>query len=381
MKLGLESESEFQDAARQDFAVGDAELSNRWRDFGHFRVVVTDFKKQYDGNWGLLKLHINSFGASGDEDLFEESLVMTAFVYLEFNDPSVEETEVGSLSWCANIWFLSMPHVLRVREDTFEKCTNLQSTIFNKATQIESGALIDCLNLVSVKAPNCTSVGQAAFFGCHQLRDIVLHPNAVTMSHAYSGCIALEVIAASAAGYVEEEGKGIGPTVDGDIEEVRPDPTCRIKRYVTYRNCMDNNKKIFLAVTILLELCNRELELEEHNVGSNSIAPTSGHSPLEQCKVDKSGSTSRGDKEVKRNWRATTSCPVMKFLSGPGRDLSHLVLSFVTGEKSGEGDIRWVSKEELMGLGVKYKIFNDDPDEKIKRDLIGSETTMLNGIL
>ncbi|GMH60653.1 hypothetical protein TrRE_jg13498 [Triparma retinervis] len=356
----------------------------------HYKITVTDFDAQYGGNWGRLKRHICLFGASGDdwdEDVWEEGLEMTAFVYLAFNDPMVEETEIGALSWCANLWSVSFSHILRVREETFEKCSNLQYARFDKANRIAAGALIDCFNLRSVWAPCCTYVGQAAFLSCYELRDVVtFQPNVVTMDHAYSGCVALEVIAA-AAGYTTEE----WPT-DGEIFEDRPDPTSAIKCYIWGRKTMDDNKKLFKSLMVLLELCNREVKGDKRitprkprsrsRLGSitssfRSMWPTRDKSRREDA-VEVTPNDHR--EKAERNWRAIATCPVMKFLSGRGRDLSRLVLSFLTGDKVGEGDVRWASKEELMALGIKYRVFDDDhpDDEKIKKDLMGSKTTRLS---
>jgi len=87
---------------------------------------------------------------------------------------------------------------------------------------------------------------------------------------------------------------------------------------VKWCNKMDDNKESYKTAMVMLELANTPLD----------------------------GNT---------GMRASTEDPMRAFVAGPGRNMAKLNLSFKLGVKVGKGDLREVSKEELLEVGLELK--------------------------
>jgi len=126
--------------------------------------------------------------------------------------------------------------------------------------------------------------------------DVVVKPRAFVL------CLSLEVLAAF-----------VGFELDtGDRDGYgRNDATVGIKKFTKWRKQIDDNKEYYKVAMGMLELANTPLK---GNVGT----------------------------------REMTDDPIWAFLSGPGRDLSKLVLSFYLGVKIGKDDPREARKAKLL---------------------------------
>ena len=204
-------------------------------------VEVTDFEGDYEGKWE----RVEGIKRTGEDDVE----VATARVHLVASDCSVRAIGEEAILTCRYIGY---------------------------------NAIWGSSNSVKVTAPFVVS-----------LHHVHLNPDAVVKPKAFTCCLSLEVLAAS-AGFELDTGDTWGDYCN--------DPTVGITRFLVAKVC-------YQSTMVLLEFCN--------------------------CH-DSSGSL-----------RTSTEDPLVAFIAGCGRDLAGLVLPFKFGEKGWKGGLREASKEKL----------------------------------
>jgi len=183
--------------------------------------------------------------------------------------------------------------------------------------ELKNHAFSACSNLVSLHLPNIEVIGGFAAADSHSLNEVKLRPDVKIASNSFAYCLTLEVLANSCG--FKTEGK---KTSSG-----RNNATAGITRYLHWRAKMDANKELFLTTTSLLKLCN--------TVNKASVLGWFGFDlPM----------------------RASTAVRVMNFLISAGDDITRHILSFSFGVKVGKGDLRELSKEKLLEVGLETKV-------------------------
>jgi len=106
-------------------------------------------------------------------------------------------------------------------------------------------AFLVCRNLVKVMAPFVEEVGELAFEGAYNLCHVGFSPD-IVIKPAYSICLSIEVLAAS-AGFELDTGDRWG---SGNWN----DATVGITRFVKWHNQMNDKKEYCKGAIVMLEL-------------------------------------------------------------------------------------------------------------------------------
>ena len=177
-----------------------------------------------------------------------------------------------------------------------------------------------------VAIPKARSIEEFAFKNCHNLRYLTLHPDVEIKHEAFSGCLSLEVLAASANFEIDTGDKAYNG---------RNDPTRGITRYLKWRNESDATRKecLYTFVT-MFKLCETDEE--------DPLALPARAKPNDQ---------------------------IMEFLveNGDGTGIVRGVLSFLQGETRGKSDLRGATKEELLAVGLELKVLREENNVENQR--------------
>ncbi|GMH72222.1 hypothetical protein TrRE_jg10986 [Triparma retinervis] len=170
--------------------------------------------------------------------------------------------------------------------------------------------------LWKVEIQHIRHIEKNTFESAHNLRHVKLHSKVPIMPGIFADCSSLEVLARAS-------GFELG---DNDNN----DPTNAIARYLRWRCDMDANRGLYMEVfkttMTMLELCCAHLSPD-------------------------------GNPDHNKPVRATPGDKIFEFLATEARDLSGLVLSFVTGEKrGGGGDLRDAGWNSLRDLAIDFEL-------------------------
>ncbi|GMI46790.1 hypothetical protein TrCOL_g9485 [Triparma columacea] len=195
-----------------------------------------------------------------------------------------------------------------------------------KVTVVVSDSSVDRLSyeafffvgyvLWKVEIPHIRYIQKDAFELAHNLRHVKLHPNVTILPGTFAECSSLQVLALASGFEPEDNDNG--------------DPTHAIARYLRWRCDMDANgglyMEVFKTTMTMIALCCAHLSPD-------------------------------GNPDHNRPVRATPGDKIFEFLATEARDLSGLVLSFVTGEKRGAGgDLRDAGWSSLRDLAIDFEL-------------------------
>lgn len=236
---------------------------------------------------------------------------MTSRVHLIITDPSV--TKLTQLSFCTNLYEITVPHVTKVDHQTFYYCKNLIAAHLPSALTVGMRVFYQCTSLKTVEIPKVVKMSQRAFSTCYALRHVVVSKDArMKTDDVFNDCLMLELLATS-TDFLSH------PVVSsGDVSGA-------ILEYLKWRTEMDVLKVGYKNTMNMLRLCDDELKGKKYK----------GTGKMRATPVD------RGSKFMVEN-----------------QDVGRCTCSFLQGVKRGMGDLREEGRATLLEIAKDLNVFD-----------------------
>mmetsp|Transcript_1150 Transcript_1150/g.2117 ORF Transcript_1150/g.2117 Transcript_1150/m.2117 type:complete len:318 (-) Transcript_1150:28-981(-) len=283
------------------------------------KLIVRNFTKEYDGDWGRLKATIE-----GIDRRDEEKKVATAKVHLIIQDEWVGE--IGELAFIGsrNLWKVTALHASLVRRFAFCGCRSMTEAVLPAAFIIDLDSFSCCDSLINVSLPNATSIGKGSFNSCYALCHVTLAPTVDVAKYTFHASLSLEVLA-TCAGFELDT---------GDTNTYgRLDPTVAITRYLKGLCAKDRQQRdVFLTYNIMLALCNHHIDKKTGKKTGDIRAWPQKHDRLANFLLD-------------------------------NEDAARHILSYF-GMKWGKNDNRNASKQRLLELGLQKKALRAEMNDE-----------------